>query len=293
MSSVLRADIIDDVREAVSRQDFATAETRIQAYRKQQGAKPEMLEALSWMARGALDLGHLKEADAYATQTYQLCVEALKKRPVDADPYLPIALGAAIEVHSQVLARQGARPAAVQYLRRELLAYRTSSLSARIQKNINILTLEGALAPELDERQYTGGKPTPLAALRGKPVLLFFWAHWCGDCRAEVPLLAEIRKEFGAKGLVLTGPTRLYGYTAANDKAPPAEELKFIEAVRNRFYAPLADVPMPINTQNFLRYGASTTPTIVLIDRAGIVRLYHPGAMDWNELRAAVEKITS
>jgi len=36
----------------------------------------------------------------------------------------------------------------------------------------------------------------------GKPKLLFFWAHWCGDCRAEASILARLKKEYGPKGLV-------------------------------------------------------------------------------------------
>jgi thioredoxin-related protein len=46
-----------------------------------------------------------------------------------------------------------------------------------------------------------------------------------------------------------------------------------------------------VSEENFRRYGASTTPTLVLIDRAGIVRLYHPGAMTYEELRARVQSI--
>lgn len=47
---------------------------------------------------------------------------------------------------------------------------------------------------------------------------------------------------------------------------------------------------VPVSEKNFDTYGASTTPTIVLIDRRGIVRLYHPGAMTEAELRSAIEK---
>jgi thioredoxin-related protein len=50
-------------------------------------------------------------------------------------------------------------------------------------------------------------------------------------------------------------------------------------------------VPAPLSEANFRNYGASTTPTLVLIDRNGIVRLYHPGAMTLDELRAALNKV--
>ena len=53
----------------------------------------------------------------------------------------------------------------------------------------------------------------------------------------------------------------------------------------------MIDGPAPVSEANFTRYGASTTPTLVLIDRVGIVRLYHPGVMTYAELREAVEKV--
>jgi thioredoxin-related protein len=47
---------------------------------------------------------------------------------------------------------------------------------------------------------------------------------------------------------------------------------------------------VPLSKQNFNAYGASTTPTLVVLNRAGQVAMYHPGAMPYDELRAAVEK---
>ena len=47
---------------------------------------------------------------------------------------------------------------------------------------------------------------------------------------------------------------------------------------------------MPLSKQNFNAYGASTTPTLVVLKRTGQVATYHPGAMSYDELRAAVQK---
>jgi thiol-disulfide isomerase/thioredoxin len=124
-------------------------------------------------------------------------------------------------------------------------------------------------------------------------VLLFFWAHWCGDCKAEAPIITQLRSEFAPKGLAVIGPTRLYGYTAQIEHASPSDELMYIDAVRHRFYSGLLDVPVPISTYNFDVYGASTTPTLVLLDRAGKVAWYHPGAVPYNELRAEIEKVVA
>jgi thioredoxin-related protein len=50
-------------------------------------------------------------------------------------------------------------------------------------------------------------------------------------------------------------------------------------------------MPVPVSEENFKVYGASTTPTLVLIDRRGVVRLYHPGNLSYEELAAKLESI--
>jgi len=286
------ANVITDVRGAIEKGDFRQGEAIVQHYRSARGVTSEMLEAMSWLGRGALAAKQLDKAEAYAKETQQLSLEELKKHPLDADRNLPIALGAAIEVQAQLMSARGERADALAYLHKELTTYRTTSIRARIQKNINLLTLEGKAAPQLVEQEYLGGKPAPLASLKGKPVLLFFWAHWCGDCKAEAPVLAEIGREYASKGLVIVAPTQRYGYVARGEEAGPAAELKYIDEVRRKFYADLVDVPAPISDENMKNYGASTTPTIVMIDRQGIVRLYHPGNMTLAQLRAALDKIS-
>ena len=291
LAGALQLGAADDFGAALAQGNLPAAEAVLRDYQQRHGTTPEMVEAMSWIARVAFDAKDYAQAEAYAGKTLALCAEEMKKRPLDAETHLPLALGAAIEVKAQSMAQRGERTAALEYLHREARRYGASSIGPRIQKNVNMIALTGHPAPELIETRYLGPKPQTLLSLRGKPVLLFFWAHWCSDCRAEVPLLAKIRSEYAFKGLTLCGPTRLYGYTAAKESAAPEEELKYIEAVRQRFYGPLADVPAPLSTANFERYGASTTPTIVLIDRKGIVRLYHPGAMMEAELRAALASV--
>ena len=237
---------------------------------------PAEAEATSWQARAALAQKDYAQADALATQAYQYSY----KLNIAKDPRLQTALGAAIEVHAQVLAAQGQRADAVTYLREQLKAYSATPIRLRIQKNLNLLNLEGKPAPALDLSHMLGPKAPAMA---GHPVLLFFWAHWCTDCKAEAPYLTHL-----APGLVIIAPTQHYGYVGANENISPVEETKFIDQVRQQFYA---NLPVPLSEENFKTYGASTTPTIVLIDRQGIVRLYHPGVMDPRELSALASKL--
>jgi thiol-disulfide isomerase/thioredoxin len=285
------AALVTDVETAMSHGNFPLAEAMLQSYRSQRGVTPEYLEALSWLARGDLMTRQFDKADVNAKETEKLAAQSLATRPLDAEPHLPLALGAAIEVQAQVLTANGDRSGALTLLRKDLVTYRATSIRTRIQKNINLLTLEGRPAPALEEGEFLGAKPTPLLALRGKPVLLFFWAHWCPDCKQEEHILAQIAREYGPKGLVMIAPTQRYGYVANGDEAGPADELKYIEQIRHQYYADLLSLPAPVSEANFRNYGASTTPTLVVIDRQGIVRLYHPGAMTLDELRSALNRV--
>src|SRR5262249_22239853 len=148
------------------------------------GAAPDALEALSWLGRGALARKRLDEANRFAMETYGLSLEALKTRKLDDEPRLPIALGAAIEVPAHVLSQRGQRSDAIYLLRRALGEYRSTSIRTRLQKNLNQLTLEGLPAPPYDVSEYVGARPPTIKELNGRPAILFFWAHWCPDCKA-------------------------------------------------------------------------------------------------------------
>ena len=282
-SPVAWAALTTDVRALIAQHQLAAAANEVRAIQSRRGPSGEVAEALSWLARGSLAERRLSEADAYANEARSMAVRILGMRRIDSDPFLPTAVGASIEVHASVLAAHGARSEAVAFLEQERNTWKGTSLAERIQKNINLLGLEGKPAPALEG--------VDRASLKGHPVRLFFWAHWCPDCKADVPVIAEARKRFAPQGLVVIGPTRLYGYVAGGDPAPAAVETKYIEQVRRQYYVPLQGMPAPLSAANFESYGASTTPTIVLLDRAGVVRFYHPGAVAWPELSAKIEQV--
>lgn len=276
------------VQMAVERGDLASASSLVAQFRTQAGDTPEVLEALSWIARGELSAGHPDEALKKADDVKRLCETALRNRKLDDEPHLPLALGAAYEVQARVLEQSHQRTDAVRLLQSAVRTWRGTSIVARLQKNLNVLTLEGKPMPLLRASQWIGAKPVPESTLRGKVILLFFWAHWCPDCKAEAPILKQLGTEFQGKGLVIIGPTKLYGYTAQDEHATAAEEKAFIEKVYTRFYSEIPNLQVPVGEMNFDRFGASTTPTIVLADRHGVVRLYHPGLMDEASLKAAI-----
>ena len=92
---------------------------------------------------------------------------------------------------------------------------------------INELSLEGKPAPALLGLRFP----------RGRPALVFFWAHWCPDCKAEARRLEKVKAEFVPKGLVFLAPTQKYGYVAQGRDATPEAETLYIEQVRKQYYA--------------------------------------------------------
>src|SRR6266542_2251614 len=105
--------IIGDVREAIGQDNFALAEKSLKEYRAKNGITPQMLEALSWLGRGALKANRLDEAERHAAETRKLSLDQLAHRKLDEEKHLPIALGASIEVHAHVQAARGQRGEAI------------------------------------------------------------------------------------------------------------------------------------------------------------------------------------
>jgi len=291
LTTFASAGIVDDVRDALSQNNAPAASVALNSYKAQHGADPEYLEALSWMARFALSARDYNQAWTYAKQTETQSVDLLKHRPLDAEPHLPLALGAALEVEAQILSARGENEKATVLLQTALRTYSTTSIRPRLQKNLNLIALVGKPAPALTLTEHFGPTPKPLAQLKGSPALLFFWAHWCVDCKAEGPIITRLRSEYASKGLAVIAPTQRYGYAANGNDASPTQELAYIKTTWQHYYAGLQDVPVPVSKANFNTYGASTTPTLVLVDRAGHVAMYHPGAMSYDDLRSAIDKV--
>ncbi len=286
----LYAVLVNNIRGLIAQNNLPAAEQLAQSA-VARGATPEVAEGLSWVARAELDARHYQKAEAWAVETRKICDALLVKRHLDAEPSLPIALGASIEVQAQSQAATGERAEAVTFLRDQEKLFAGTSIVERIRKNLNLLSLEGKAAPALDLTDWIGSKPPTLASLRGKTVLLFFWADWCVDCKAEAPILAALQHAYAAKGLVIVAPTKYYGVGPNGAEAGPQIERPFIERVKQEYYSGIAPMPTPLSAVDFERYGASTVPTVVLVDAAGIVRMYHPGAMTQAELQERIERI--
>ena len=274
------------IRNKISAGDLLSAESVLDVWRTQHGEDGLYLVGLSWLARGALLTGDNSKTKRYADEVRRRCADSLARGvKLEESHEVEIALGAALEVEAQRLARLNGDRYAASFLERELakspapVAYRS-----RLQKRINMLTMVGSPAPELVVEDSLGSPPT-LAALRGKPVLLFLWAENCGDCRAQEASLARVKQRY-ADDLEVVAVTRYY-----DDLAERATEKARVDSVWKTAYKEMGRTPIILSTASMERYGVSSTPTFVFVDRKGIVRAYTPTRLSEAELEAKIAAI--
>jgi thiol-disulfide isomerase/thioredoxin len=157
-----------------------------------------------------------------------------------------------------------------------LLALALSTAPLPADADAPRLLASGAVAPELGLERAQGGKLT-LASLKGRVVLVDFWATWCPPCRAELPFLVKLAQRFQDRGLVLV---------AVNQDDAPAQKALVAE------FAPSVPGLLPR-----VVYGtpATTTawhidglPTLYLVDPKGRVFAASEGFTSEEDVERAV-----
>jgi thiol-disulfide isomerase/thioredoxin len=160
----------------------------------------------------------------------------------------------------------------------------------RIEAEAKREKLVGQPMPPLDVDAWVNGTPLSNEELRGKVVLLDFWAVWCGPCRATFPHLREWHDKYSDRGLVIIGLTRYhqYGWDAeaqthvSIEDIPPADEQAAVVEFAKHHELGHRLAFMPDGSTLSEQYGVTGIPQAVVIDREGIVRLIRVGSGEAN-----------
>jgi thiol-disulfide isomerase/thioredoxin len=172
-----------------------------------------------------------------------------------------------------------------------------------IERAKRLAALVGKDATPLEVEAWVNGTPLTEADLKGKVVLLDFWAVWCGPCIATFPHLREWQEKYADKGLVVVGLTNYYNFTwddaagrparaQGQEKVAPEKEREMLVkfAAHHNLHHRFA-----IQKDKTLAeyYAVTGIPHVVLIDREGKIRLIRVGSGDKNakDIQEMLEKL--
>ncbi len=160
------------------------------------------------------------------------------------------------------------------------------------QAELTAARLIGKPAPEVLAARWLDGQPVKLSDLRGKVVLVDFWAMWCAPCVAAFPHFREWQSKYAGKGFELVGVTRFYGRSDEKEDLNREQEWQALQAFKRKYQLayPCAVGKMD-DVTNDERYGVTGLPTTILIDRRGNVRELQRGGGNYRKLTQRVAKL--
>lgn len=132
---------------------------------------------------------------------------------------------------------------------------------------------------ELALKDLTGAQQT-LAGLKGRVVVLNFWATWCEPCKKEMPDLSAIQNDYAALGVQVVG-------AAGDEAAESAKVLSFIREYKVNF-----PVWIGATTENMKRFGlGEVLPATVIVDKEGKIVWREIGIIQPDVLRKELDKL--
>jgi thiol-disulfide isomerase/thioredoxin len=132
-------------------------------------------------------------------------------------------------------------------------------------------------APELNVDEWIGQEPVTFDKLRGKVVLVDFWATWCMPCISTFPRLRGWYKKYAGNDFTIVGVTQYYGQQDGK-KMSKLQESDFLKEFKDKYKLPYPFAVLSSSSEAPMKYGVNAYPTTILLDRNGVVRYIGIGA---------------
>ncbi|HEX5416024.1 MAG TPA: TlpA disulfide reductase family protein [Chloroflexota bacterium] len=173
-------------------------------------------------------------------------------------------------------ARRGFLPAAIAFVVVALLGLLFYGLTSQ-RLGTGVTPNPNSLAPDFSLQTYDG-KTVHLADLRGKTVVVNFWASWCVPCRDEQPILNDLAKQYAGKNVTFVG---------VNIQDKQADALAYLQATGVGY-------PVVVDPQGavYINYGVVAVPETYVITPQGTIKKKFAAPIQGPELAAVLEDTT-
>ena len=269
------------------------AEEMFAAYERSEPRRASDIQRMSLMlAASYYKQGEYARASAHAREAYAASLQLAGERGGDPQQRdSTIYTAGAFLASTLVKANQRAEAVRViQEMRSRAVALPSASLYSQATELLldqgedysvppSLAGVEPVAPPEIEVAEWIEQQPVRLADLRGKVVLLDFWATWCGPCRHTIPRINALSRKYKDRGLVVLGLTEFEGNVEGRD-VTRAEELDYLRQFKRKQSISYG-FGVSDDTKTRHTYGIYSIPTTVLIDRRGRVRFLTISASDF------------